>query len=448
MAKAFRDVYRPADLKLRHLEHLNLHVRLDVSPSEIVPADPVTGESYLPPAAEWNGVPPAKLSSLNEKTKKPLSNGNLSPGVQTYIESQNELSVDNPSAFRTIRRMPALPGTTPARLGNAYEFFKNLEVLAGYWDDTSLPHPPTVNAEMSPDAGPLIASQAGNERTSAGSSTPNEFRQNLITAFVKMVAYDFGCNVSQPRVEPRLYIPGSYFQSNLTFVYRTPTNRSEARSGIVEGPLAVVSARPSTSFTPQEGILDLGREVVAALLTAQQRARFNKTEVRIGEGQWWCTAKRWGGGSGGPIGKEQALPANNPIPSPEESLLMDIDSEPRDRKKSRDPNKKTLSMYDSYRMIRPPASNWDRRAKYQPIGKQRGKNFDDVFLFSSLFHHISIVRVRTPSSLLAQLDGRDAPRERLEMWRSKWYDLFIAEERIEAMQCVWGVIAYLMRKVD
>jgi len=34
------------------------------------------------------------------------------------------------------------------------------------------------------------------------------------------------------------------------------------------------------------------------------------------------------------------------------------------------------------------------------------------------------------------------------MFRSKWYDLYLKKERIEAMGIVWGMIAWLMRHID
>ena len=34
----------------------------------------------------------------------------------------------------------------------------------------------------------------------------------------------------------------------------------------------------------------------------------------------------------------------------------------------------------------------------------------------------------------------------LEVWRSRWYDLFLVEDRVEAMRLLWGVMAWLMRR--
>ena len=69
---------------------------------------------------------------------------------------------------------------------------------------------------------------------------------------------------------------------------------------------------------------------------------------------------------------------------------------------------------------------------------------------SALNHHISIVRARVPERLLGVLEGEEGKDgwERVVMWRSKWFDMYLAEERVEAMGIVWGMMAYLMRKVD
>lgn len=40
------------------------------------------------------------------------------------------------------------------------------------------------------------------------------------------------------------------------------------------------------------------------------------------------------------------------------------------------------------------------------------------------------------------------PWYELNVERSRWFDLFVAEDRIQAMRGVWGVFAYLMRGED
>ncbi|KAG0647312.1 hypothetical protein D0Z07_6964 [Hyphodiscus hymeniophilus] len=487
---------RPADIQVSHFEALGLHVISDASPQDILP-----DASYLLPLDQWMSIPPEDLQAATIASKKPLNNGNLSPGLQTYLERRNELSIDNTAAFRTIRRIQPPTGETPVRLGNAYEFFKNLELLSGFWDDTSLPPKPES------DSVPSSEKEAREElpaphlrthhRTGTGTQLPAEYRQHLITAFIKLVAYDFGCNVSFPRVEPRLHLtppqpttfPPSYFNSSAQFIYRTPRDRSSARMGVVEGPLAAVSCRTTTVFASEvDSKLDLAREVVAVLLTAQQRAREGKEEKRFGENKWWTTVPRWGGGPGGAIGKE-----TDKTPMSEDSLsskiidpalaaasaaannaatiagqVMNVPERIADVKRaigginspSPSPSKKSkrgtkngnLAIYENYRRMLQPSSNWDPKARYEAIGKVKGSGFDDIFLVSALNHHVSLVRVHVPERLLAVLGGevRDEGREwgKVVVYKSKWFDLFLKEERIDAMGLVWAMMSWLMRAVD
>jgi hypothetical protein len=287
---------------------------------------------------------------------------------------------------------------------------------------------------------------------------PSEYRQNLLNAFIKLVAYDFGCNVSMARVEPRLHLTSpagrkqrkSYTPSNCHFVYQSPMTRETARAGLVYGPVAAVSARPTVNFITPDAesaqALDLAREVLAGLITAQHRSREGKKEVRFGHGQWWTTKQRWGGGGGGPIGREIEKDAlntdNQPAPDSTDSRNGPVNKKAR----------KTMPIYDNYRMVRPPPSAWDRRAKYEAIGRVNGDSCDDIFVISSLFHHVSILRVRVPMRLLEVLDGSPEPDPtkrswaKVQAWRSPWYDFFDVEQRIAAMQLVWAVVAYQMRK--
>ncbi|KAI1082606.1 hypothetical protein F5B20DRAFT_569207 [Whalleya microplaca] len=556
LVRFLQTLHRPTELSESHFAALGVHVHVDVPAEGIVP-DP----SYLPSSGpEWAGMGLDAARRKDETFRRPLSNGNFSPEARVYLERRAELSVANQAAFRTVRRIKPEPGKPQPRLGNCYEFFKQMELMAAFWDDTSLPplsedggdegdndgdkkkkdeetslptRPHLTDAspeqQQQPDPTKVAAPTESNTRSSApdaasdnkpkpsapqrvtyrtgpGSQMPPEFRHNLIAAFVKLVAYDFGCNVAPPRVEPRLHLleppppvppqhprrpynppptqKASYFPSGCVFLYRSPTTRDAARAGVVEGPLAAVSARNTTNFAaPADSHVDFGRELVAALITAQHRAREGKAERRFGEGKWWATAKRWGGGEGGPIGREvegdsvvgdkdnvpEGAAGNAEKPSasaggaaaagsagggatPEKGGRPVVPIPVRGQPVNKKP-RKNLSMYDSYRMVRLPASNWDKKARFEAIGKIRGADYDDVFVLSSLFHHFCVLRVRVPSRLLEVMGGAsedERPRSwgRLEMWRSKWFDLFVVEDRLEAMRLLWGMTAWVMRKND
>ncbi|CAK7232444.1 hypothetical protein SCUCBS95973_008261 [Sporothrix curviconia] len=618
-------IVRPTEVGLKHFEALGVRIQQDAEPTAVIPGY----HSLVPDFATWNDISYDDARELNESTRRPINNGNRSPGIQTYLDRRRELSIDNNAAYRSVRRMqPLHPGQPPVRLGNAYEFYRHLESFSAFWDDTSMAPPPakdpaksskppseagdahgvkeadgqgeksgdvdggdgnesgcdsvssasstavTTDSESKPSSPAKDGASSVPEfrfyRTSAGNQMPPEFRLNIITAFLKLVAYDFGCNVSAPRMEPRLYLnagtisleevrpldklgqkekesqeqtatpptaaskslktsktskppPSSYFSSGCIFVFRSPTTREAARAGIVEGPLAAVSARHTTTFsspedspTDKDSSLDLARELVAALLTAQHRARDGRAEKRIGKDEWWATKPRWGGGPGGPIGREV-----DSAPNTDEVLVTTDTAEgsgssgssgssgiagvagasssssssggssgpprpPRFSTRGGGPStggggggrsnlmsalesaysitdvpvrggskkpRKGLAIYDNYRMVRPPSSSWDKKTRYMALGKAAGAEYDDIFVISALFHHMSIVRVRVPLRLLEALDGEEetgtgADWAGLDVVRSPWYDFFKVEDRLKAMQLSWAMMAYLMREQD
>lgn len=466
----------PQSLGQAGLAALGVDLRLDVSLAELLP-DP----SYAPDFAGWTQLTVEEAEKLNPSTRNPIHNGNLSPGCQVYLERRKELSHLNIDGFRTVRRIQPPKGQPHARLGNAYEFFRSLEEFTTFWDDpTQAPETPP-SPELSPTNGANVVAEASASsseepsqpgtpspttmdeifrvrRTASATSMPSEYRQNLISAFVKLVAYDFGCSVAYARVEPRLQLSSpqgtfvsprkTYLPSNCSFVCQSATTREAARAGLLTGPVAAVSTRPTVNFTtpnPETSqSLDLGREIIAALITAQHRTRQGKEEVRFGEGEWWTSKPRWGGGDGGPIGREVERDAvmGDKDDKPTDSEGLPIAKKPR----------KNMSVYDSYRMVRPPSSTWDKKTRYEAIGRQQGADFDDIFVISSLFHHISILRVRVPSRLLDVLNGSPEPNEtgrswgKVKAWRSKWFDLFSIDQRLEAMEQIWAVMAFQMRK--
>ncbi|KAK6855430.1 hypothetical protein PG995_008962 [Apiospora arundinis] len=527
VVRVLQSIQRPSQLDQSPFTALGVHVHTDVGAEQLLP-DP----SYVPSGTGWDGMDVDGARAMDATFRKPLSNGALSPEARMYLERRNELSIDNQAAFKTIKRIRSGPGSKAVRLGNCYEFFRQLDLMATYWDDTSQPpihyeeedgqshttskpHPMALDGSLEQAefaiAGAAATQEESNKpqrttyRTASGSSMPPELRHGLITAFVKLVSYDCGCNLATPRVEPRLHLlepmpappkneakqaqshlaRASYFPSGCNFLARVPQAREDARRGVVEGPLAAVSARNITNFnTPADQRIDFGRELVAALVTAQHRAREGQKEKRFGDGRWWATMRRWGGAEGGPIGREiesmgssegdkntassspgdTATSPSSPATKITGSGLTPrkgIDTITSKRLPMRGPpankkSRKTLGIYDNYRMVRLPSSNWDKKMRYSAIGKQPGAGFDDVFVISSLFHHISILRVRVPTRLLEVLAGalegeaEEGTRSwgKLEVWRSPWYDLFQPQERMEAFRVLWGLNVWLMRKTD
>ena len=537
-----QSIVRPIDIDMTHFQALGVQV---IPNSEV--ADLLPDPSFIPEFAAWSKLDSEEVHATNESTRKPLNNGNLSPGCQVYLDRKRELSIANSDAFRTVRRVPPPKGKSQARLGNSFEFYRHLDLVSSFWDDTSKPRPSAFKKENSPGAAngdsngtspakseePDVPEEYKYYRASTGNQMPAEYRQNLATAFLKLVAYDYGCNVSASRMEPRLYLTNnpptvpsgphstqsspsstrrSYFSSSCTFVFRTPTTREAARAGVVEGPLAAVSVRHTTTFPPtrrapsaptsstagasssapagsdplntapspldKDSAIDLARELIAALVTAQHRAREGQKEKRFGEGEWWTTKPRWGGRPGGPIGREVDMQSgldgtvgdkDAPPPSVNDTAQTPVKDPASRRSSSRllssSPSgfnggssksskrlKKSgnLPMYDNYRMVRPPSAAWDPKARYSAIGRASGTDYDDIFIVSCLFHHVSVLRVRVPDRLLAVLEGADddvtaRTWKKLELRRSRWFDLFKIDERVAAMELVWSMMSYLMR---
>jgi hypothetical protein len=44
-----------------------------------------------------------------------------------------------------------------------------------------------------------------------------------------------------------------------------------------------------------------------------------------------------------------------------------------------------------------------------------------------------------------EADERRRSWGRVKAWRSKWFDLFVVDQRIEALQLLWSVMNYQMR---
>jgi hypothetical protein len=169
---------------------------------------------------------------------------------------------------------------------------------------------------------------------------------------------------------PRLAVRTSLFPSRFSYLaYRLPTSIQEQRAGMLEGPVLGVQCRPETCFRNpgdevgkgQSEILDLMREIVGALIIAQERAREGKEEKRPGAGKWWSEAPRWGGGPGGEIG--------NPVGNSDDPVPPVGRGRSGSRGDRRAGNKK---------LDRQSSSTWDKKVKYMSIGKHRESGVDDV----------------------------------------------------------------------
>jgi hypothetical protein len=74
-------------------------------------------------------------------------------------------------------------------------------------------------------------------------------------------------------------------------------------------------------------------------------------------------------------------------------------------------------------------------------------------MVSSLNHHISLLKLRIHPAYLEYITEGKLPNEAPsdpdwfspKLQRTRWFDLFNVDDRIEAMRGIWGLMSYLMR---
>jgi hypothetical protein len=273
--------------------------------------------------------------------------------------------------------------------------------------------------------------------------------------------------------------------------FRPPPGLPQQRSGLLEGPVLAVQTRSQTSFPPLTSIkvpkltdsvmsatfsaapwvktapgggqldgflsseFDQLREILACLTLAQERNRAGKTEGVRGEGQWWLTSPRWGGAA--PPSKTAADAA--PVDQAREEARARKKAEKRAWVKAGGPRGMMMGGKGGSDLDDAPSmAAWDKKTVWTRIGTPSSSFWDSVYLVSSLNHHISIVNVQVSKAYLHFLEkgnlveelvvGAGLGWDQLKVSRSKWYDLFDVQDRLEAMRGIWGVFAYLMRDLS
>jgi hypothetical protein len=265
---------------------------------------------------------------------------------------------------------------------------------------------------------------------------------------------------------------------------------------------------------------DLFREVGCLLLLAKQRSREGKTPTQHpAEHQWWASKVRWGGGETkwGQLANE-VYEDEDPSWSPEEASLQKLkrDKEeelerqaeaattadlknlqtddlisntspsgerPKKKKRSGDGNgaggkggnkteykdgKRVMftqpirrKWYQDWTKIRPNAPAWDEKVIYRKIGQRSkeecGNGWDDVYLISTVNHHVCLMRLSVHEEYLEWLEtgktvqpgGNMSEDQRqphvLYVSRSHWYDLFDIEQRKELLTGIWRIMCWMNR---
>ncbi|KAL9124895.1 MAG: hypothetical protein Q9217_005823 [Psora testacea] len=479
LVKLFSNILRTGP-SLKHLEALNVDLVSNVLLEDLLPGH------YLPPLAWLED--PAKLQDANSSptTTPPaetLSNGGPLPCHEAFFTRVRELLHDNEDAFRTVQHRPARPDHPAARVLHFRKFWDNLALMAEYWDTSldmyskSTGEAGTLTTELDEvrpgEQSPTNRDKEQNvkateeetytgRRRDTGRNMPGKYREDTVFAFVEPLAWCFRCRLEHARMQPKLKMHGMILPlPHNGNIYRTPRDTRLARRGILEGPMVGVFCRDQVTFRRpddavgegKQEILDLLREVGLMLMLAQKRAREGQEEQKPGKDQWWATKPRWGGGPGGDLGVAADEEGMDETPTPEGP-----------RKRSKKMNKAEL-----WRTIRPPVPTWEAGITYKRVGCVAGSDYDDVthslfahqrpiYLLSSVNHHISIIHLRIhaqytdellkPRNRGSNINVAQEPWYKLEMKRSKWFDLLGAEDRMQAMRGIWAVLGWLMRNVE
>ncbi|KAJ5902667.1 hypothetical protein N7495_003195 [Penicillium taxi] len=496
----------PQDISHDRFKPLNLQVESDVDVSRMFPDDQARS---LPPVP-WQ----LDETQSGDAPRPQMSNGLPYPAKERFDILQRELVLDDDDVFREVARLPQREGRERVRVTQTRKFWAGLEHMAQYWDkrldhyyekpaspkqtptdgeskgvqdqdqngmDTD-EQPDTIESKMEVD-GPTESVYTG-RRVDAGSEMPDDMRDETIRAFIEMAAWPFGCQVTIPPLAPRLMVKSLLFPVRQTFqAARSPRDRQVARSGILEGPVLIAQCRPETSFrsendTPGEALgdmCDVFREVGGMLLAAQERAREGLSEQRPGEGKWWTTTARFGGAPHDEILDDLVTgPGMHGMPLPDSMVGEDdastltgtSESAPKRHKyehpfvtslNRRPSAMRKMTSSEKWKILQPGPGLWDKRMKYMQIGKAKDSPFDDIYMVSSINHHISILHLRVhkryidvlssgkPSTQEQSNDGQ--PWHVLKLQRTRWYDLFDANDRVEALKGVWSLFHYQLRTI-
>ncbi|CBY01865.1 hypothetical protein LEMA_P006520.1 [Plenodomus lingam JN3] len=310
----------------------------------------------------------------------------------------------------------------------------------------------TSTDDQASSADSALGSYSG-YRIGNGAEMPDQYRIDCVRAFIEPIAWAFGVTLSPHRRPPVLLLGHIRFPVRMSSVaWRGPLDRAKARQGWMEGPIVGVQCRADVNFGKSgdleaESILDTVRELGGLLLLAQERAREGKTEKRAGDGKWWTTKQRWGGGPGGEVGEateDTSVVNKGSTVKPEEAVERNRDGSRARRKPTPAEVWKTLKAGNPL---------WDPKVVYEAIGKHKGSDYDDVFMVSSLNHHISIIKLQVHRCYLHYITEGKLPDNvpagtdwcSPKFQRTRWFDLFSIEDRTEAMRGIWGLMSYMMR---
>ncbi|KAI9727358.1 MAG: hypothetical protein M1828_006978 [Chrysothrix sp. TS-e1954] len=467
LKRRFASITKPSDIKEHHLQALNVSVENEVELDDLVPS--ITGQPpYLPPKEWTQQAATARKSSavqipLTQHKHFMLGNDHKAPDMDAFVKYSRELTCTTTDGLRAIGKRKPRPGHAAPNITHFRDFWARLELLSQYWETSSdhyytstgsAPPSPTHSKglkRLSIFSSKDSLTESNHHKTdpgrrykgfrkSTGSKMPESYRIDAVRSLVRTMATLFQCQITPPKRPPHLEIRTLMIPVTQTsVVWRTPANKEKAKRGILEGPVLAVQCRAETGFVkdPQAVVLDVARELAGILMLAQERAREGKPRETPGVGEWYTTKPRWGGGPGGEFGEAEGNKDWRPPASA--SYYSALAHKPTEE--------------ELWKRLDPGKGPWEPKVTYLAVGKDREVPEDKVFMLSSIYHHVSIMRLDVhPVYIEYLLHGQQASLDRTNTsWsspriqRTRWYDLLSGEDRGELFRALWGILSYQMR---
>jgi hypothetical protein len=321
--------------------------------------DPVSPRSSVGPesiAADENDDEPRKRTKPN-----PQETESIAPGEQCFPHRPVQNPISSSASAKPRIQPPELPAGHPARN----------KALSNFRDRVP--------------EGTYRGSRIGN-----GAGMPEQHRNDTVRAFIEPIAWAFGFTLAGHRRPTSLGVKNLLIPMKVTSaVWQAPKQRDKARLGWLAGPVLGISCRGETEFDEgrSDPVVDVLREVGALLMIAQERARQGKTETKPGEGKWWTTVPRWGGGLGGePANTDapQVAESITSVASATEKLINEseakayLESRARQGSRGQASSRRKMTPIEAWQVLRPGAGFWDPRVEYTAIGKPPSSEYDEV----------------------------------------------------------------------
>lgn len=303
-----------------------------------------------------------------------------------------QLMCENEDALRTIQKRKPRPGHALPHITEFRRFWSQIDLVSNYWD-SSLDHyfeagsePATqksprgfkrlsmaLGSHSSDAHKPATGQRYKGRRISTGSKMPDQFRVDMVRHLIEPIAWAFGCISMNPKKVPQMQVGRLRLPVTQTaVVWRNSQDKATSKKGITEGPLLGVQCRSETGFVRDKhtASLDAAREIAGLLLLAEERAREGNAPLLLGDGKWWTSKPRWGGGRGGEFGEADGNKDRPAISSTGRRGSMPIQM-PAGAQRGR-------SEEDIWRELKSGPGLFDPQHTYLAVGKDRAQPHDTV----------------------------------------------------------------------